>query len=261
MTPANVTILGCGCALPTYVNSPSCQIVSLCDKEFMIDCGEGAQLALRQMGLHTNRLYSIFISHLHGDHCFGVIGLLATLGMLKRSQPMHIYAHQDFHTLLQPLIDYHLRDCPYEIVFHDIHPRQHEVIFEARTVTVETIPLHHTVPCCGFLFTEHHRDQDPIKRYAYCSDTAYSEKIIPLLSGVKTLYHEATYLDEDAPRAKTYLHSTTSQAATMATQVGAEQLIIGHFSSRVTDQQQYLLESQKIFPNTLLAQERTVYTI
>ena len=159
-------ILGCGSALPTFQNSPACQVIELCDKSLMIDCGEGSQIWLRRMALRTARLYNVFISHLHGDHCFGLIGLISTFGMMGRTQPLHIYAHPDLERLLQPWLDYHCEGMSYEVIFHPINPRKSEVIYEDRTLTVTTIPLKHKVPTCGFLFTERHRDKEPVKRYA-----------------------------------------------------------------------------------------------
>ena len=261
MTPFKLYILGCGSALPTLRHNPSSQIVEIRDKQFMIDCGEGTQLQLRRSKIRFTKLGHVFISHLHGDHCFGLIGLLSTLGMLRRTQPMHIYAHADLEGLLRPWLDYYCSDLPYEVIFHAINPRKHEVIFEDRTVTVETIPLKHSVPCCGFLFTEHHRDSEPVKRYAYCSDTMYSEKILPIIEGVETLYHEATFLQEQADRCKVVMHSTAAEAATIAQKAHVKQLIIGHFSARVLDQSLFLEEAKPIFENTLLAEERKTYTL
>ncbi len=257
---ATLTILGTGSALPTWQNSPSGQILDLCDKSFLIDCGEGIQLTMRQMAVKTSRLYSIFISHLHGDHCFGLLGLLTTLDMMGRTQPMHIYAHADLEKLLRPMMDYHLQDMKYEVIFHAINPRKKEVIFSDRTVTVETIPLKHKVPCCGFLFYEHHRDTEPRKRYAYCSDTMYKESNLPQLEGVEMLFHEATFSEEWASRCKATMHSTARQAATMALKAHAGKLLIGHFSSRVDDHKVFLDEAQEIFPDTVLAVERQSYT-
>ena len=88
--------------MPTSQNSPTGQIVELCDKSFLIDCGEGTQLKMRQLGVKTARLYTVLISHLHGDHCFGLIGLISTLGMMNRTQPLHVYAHGDLEKLLRP---------------------------------------------------------------------------------------------------------------------------------------------------------------
>ena len=123
MANGKLTILGCGSAKPTKTTSPSAQLVEISDKTFLVDCGEGVILTMQKLGIHTSRLYNIFISHLHGDHCFGLIGLLTTLGMLKRTQPMHIYAQPDLEKLLQPLLDYHANDRQYDIIFHPINPR------------------------------------------------------------------------------------------------------------------------------------------
>jgi len=266
MTSGSVTILGSGSALPTFQNSPSGQILTLGDKSFLIDCGEGVQLTLRQMALKTARLYSVFISHLHGDHCFGLIGLISTLSMMHRLQPLHIYAHSDLEKLLRPQLDYHCQELSFEVVFHSINPRKQEVIFEDRTVTVETVPLKHKVPTCGFLFTEHHRKKNPdtgefykesTKRYAYISDTMFTEKIVPQLEGVELLFHESTYTEEYADRCKGTMHSTAKQAATIAKAANVKALLIGHFSARVDDHQLFLREAQEVFPNTRLAVERT----
>jgi len=269
MSEAKVTILGCGSAKPTKTTSPSGQLVELCDKSFLVDCGEGVVLTMQKLGIHTSRLYNIFISHLHGDHCFGLIGLLTTLGMLKRTQPMHIYAQPDLQKLLQPLLDYHANDRLYDIIFHPINPRKHAVIFEDRTVSVETIPLKHGVPTCGFLFKETHRvqredgsfDYETRKRYAYCSDTQYSEKIVPIIEGVDTLYHESTFLNEHGARSKEVKHSTAAEAAKIASLAHVGKLILGHYSARVEDHSLFLKEAKPIFDNTVLAEENLVFEI
>ena len=129
------------------------------------------------------------------------------------------------------------------------------MIFEDRTLTIETIPLKHKVPTCGFLFTERHRDKEPRKRYAYCSDTAYREKIVEQISGVEVLFHEATYTEKDADKCKKHTHSSAKQAAQIAKLAGAGKLIIGHFSAREDDHTVFLNEAQEVFANTVLAQE------
>ena len=252
--------------MPTFQNSPSGQLLTINDKSFLIDCGEGVQLTIRQMALKTARLYSVFISHLHGDHCFGLIGLISTLSMMHRTQPLHIYAHADLEKLLQPMLDYHCQELSFEVIFHHINPRKREVIFEDRTVLVETVPLKHKVPTCGFLFSERHRKlnaetgefyHEQAKRYAYITDTMYSEKIVPIIEGVDMLFHEATYTEQYADRCRGTMHSTAKQAAAIAQLANAKQLLIGHFSAREDDHNVFLREAQEIFPNTQLAVERT----
>ena len=154
MTPFKVYILGCGSALPTLRHNPSSQIVAMRDKQFMIDCGEGTQLQLRRSKINFNKLGHVFISHLHGDHCFGLIGMISSFGMLGRTAPLHIYAHGDLQPILRQQLDYFGQGLEYEVVMHPIDPTKNEIIYEDRSLTVTTLPLEHRVPCCGFLFKE-----------------------------------------------------------------------------------------------------------
>ena len=147
-------ILGCGSALPTLRHNPSSQVVEVRGKMFMVDCGEGTQLQLRRVKVRFTKVSAVFISHLHGDHCFGLIGMISTFGMLGRTAALHIYAHKDLETVLKPQIDYFCNGLEYDIVFHSIDPTQHKVIYEDRSIEVETVPLRHRMPCCGFIFRE-----------------------------------------------------------------------------------------------------------
>lgn len=152
-----VHILGCGSALPTRRHLPSAQVVNVNDKLFLVDCGEGTQLQFRFTKLHFNKIYDIFISHLHGDHCFGLIGLISTMGLLGRHAPLTIHAHADLQTLLQPQLDYFCKELPYEVKFQPFDPSKNELIYEDRSVEVYTLPLHHRIPTAGFLFREKSR--------------------------------------------------------------------------------------------------------
>jgi len=154
MEKFEVNILGCGSALPTTRHFSSSQVVNIREKLFMIDCGEGAQLQLRRSKLKFTRLNHIFISHLHGDHCFGLMGLISTFGLLGRTAKLHIYAHEQLEKLLRPQLDFFCKGMTYEVEFHSIDPTQATVIYEDRSVTVSTIPLKHRIPSCGFLFQE-----------------------------------------------------------------------------------------------------------
>ena len=154
MEKFEVNILGCGSALPTTRHFASSQVLNIREKLFMIDCGEGTQLQLRRSKLKFSRLNHIFISHLHGDHCFGLIGLLSTFDLLGRTAAMHIYAHPDFEPILNMQLDYFCKKMDYEVVFHPINPSKIEIIYEDRSVSVTTIPLRHRIPTCGFLFSE-----------------------------------------------------------------------------------------------------------
>lgn len=301
---ASLTILGCGSALPTRKNFPSAQLLEIRDKQFLIDCGEGTQIRMRQMGMKTNRLGHIFISHLHGDHCFGLIGLISSFGMLNRTADLHIHAQADLEKIMEVQLLYFCADLPYNVIFHTIDPRKHELVFEDRSVQVFSIPLKHRVPCCGFLFEEKPRDRHIIremidfyhiptwripkikqgedftteegeiisnallttapelpKRFAYCSDTAYTEKIIPIIEGVDCLFHEATFMDDELLRAKETQHCTARQAGEIALKANVKKLIIGHYSARYIHQNDILEEAKAVFENTVLGEDLTVYEI
>ena len=304
MQKATITILGCGSAMPTRKNFPSSQLLEIRDKQYLIDCGEGTQIRMGQMGVKTNRLGHIFISHLHGDHCFGLMGLISTFGMLNRTAELHIHAQPDLEKIMQPQLHYFCADLPFKVIFHNINPRKNELIFEDRSIQVFSIPLKHRVPCCGFLFEEKPRDRhiiremidfykiptwripkikqgedfeteegeiipnsqltkagNPPKRFAYCSDTAYSEKIIPIIKDVDCLYHEATFMEDEQIRSRQTEHSTARQAGTIASKANVKKLIIGHYSARYMNQNELLNEAKAVFENTVLGEDMTVYEI
>lgn len=154
MEKFDIHILGCGSALPTTRHQATSQIINIREKLFMIDCGEGTQVQLRRSRLRFNRLNHIFISHLHGDHCFGLIGLISTFGMLERTADLHIHCHPELEKLLMPQLDFFCKGMSYQVIFHPFNPTEQAVIYDDRSVSVETIPLRHRIPTCGFLFKE-----------------------------------------------------------------------------------------------------------
>lgn len=147
-------ILGCGSALPTMRHLPTSQVIHVRNKLFMIDCGEGTQLQLRRSKLSFSKLNHIFISHLHGDHCFGLIGLISTFGMLGRTARLCIHSPHGLKSLMTPWLDFFCKNLDYEIEFMEFNTSEPTIIYEDRSMTVETIPLNHRIPCCGFLFAE-----------------------------------------------------------------------------------------------------------
>ena len=154
MEKFEVNILGCGSALPTTKHFATSQVVNLRDKLYMIDCGEGTQMQLRRSRLNFSRLNHIFISHLHGDHCFGLIGLISTLGMLGRTATLHIHAPAPLEHLLQTQLDFFCRGIDYKIEFHTVETNQYTLAYEDRSVCIYSIPLKHRIACCGYLFKE-----------------------------------------------------------------------------------------------------------
>ena len=154
MEPFRVHILGCGSALPTLRHFPSSQVVEVREKLFMVDCGEGAQMQLRRCHVRFTKIGHVFISHMHGDHCFGLIGMISTFGLLGRTATLHIHANELLGDMIKRQMDLFCHDLGYEVVFHPIDATRREVIYEDRSLTVETIPLVHRLPTCGFLFRE-----------------------------------------------------------------------------------------------------------
>ena len=149
-----INILGCGSALPTLRHYPSTQILNIRDNLFMIDCGEGAQMQFRRMRLKFMRLGHIFLSHLHGDHCFGLIGMISTFSLMGRTGELVVHAHPQAESVFRPQLDFFCRDLPFTVRFEPVLPGRSEVIYEDRSIKVTSLPMIHRVPCSGFLFEE-----------------------------------------------------------------------------------------------------------
>lgn len=168
MPRLELNILGCGSATTSLQHLPSCQVLNVRDNLFMIDCGEGAQLEVRRMKLKFSRLNHIFISHLHGDHCFGLPGLLSTLALVGKTGSVTVHIFQEGADQFKRLLDYFCRDMSYELRFHIIEPRK-AVIYEDDAITVTTFPLRHRIPAVGFLFAEklklRHINPDAVQHY------------------------------------------------------------------------------------------------
>lgn len=154
MAEFNINILGCGSALPTTRHLATSQIVDLRDKLYMIDCGEGTQVQMRRMRVRFGRLAHIFISHLHGDHCFGLPGLISTLGMLGRTCELVVHGPKEVETYLRPVMDLFCRGMEFEVRFNPVDTRSHSLVMEDRSLSVYSIPLKHRIPTCGYLFAE-----------------------------------------------------------------------------------------------------------
>ena len=120
----------------------------------MIDCGEGTQMQVRHTHIHFSKIQAVFISNIHGDHCFGLIGMISTFGMLGRTAPLHIYAPAELESILNAQVELFCTGLEYNIVFHAVDTTERVVVYEDRSLIVETIPLEHRVPCCGFIFRE-----------------------------------------------------------------------------------------------------------
>ena len=247
----SVTILGSNSAIPTLQRNPSAHLLNANERLFLIDCAEGTQLQLRRFKVHFQRIRHVMISHLHGDHFFGLIGFLNSLHLLGRKDELHLYANPDLQQILELQLTASRTTLIYPLIFHPLVSSNKVLIYE-----VYSFPLLHSVPTHGFLFLEQHHSTMRMRQprsYAYCSDTAYSEDIIPFIHGADLLYHEATFLHDMAAVAHDKMHSTALEAATIAAKAQVKKLMIGHFSARYDDLQPLLDEAISVFPETILA--------
>ena len=153
MDKLELNILGCGSAKPSLRHLPSCQVLNVRDNLMMIDCGEGAQLEMCRRRLKLSRLTHIFISHLHGDHCFGLPGLLSTLSLVDKSSSVTVHIFEDGAEQFRKMVDYFCRDRCYELIF-DVITREPRLVYDDDAISVNTFRLYHRVPAVGFLFRE-----------------------------------------------------------------------------------------------------------
>jgi len=151
----SLTVLGSSSALPTKDRFPTAHVLNVHERFFLIDCGEGTQIQLKRFGnIKFSKLNNIFISHLHGDHIFGLFGLISSLDLMGRTNDLHIYAHKDLGEILKNHLKYFGENMGYQIVFHPVDTHLNNIVYEDHCLTVETIPLKHRIPTCGYLFRE-----------------------------------------------------------------------------------------------------------
>ena len=302
-----LTVLGCSSATPTSSRHPSAFLLKSNKRKdyFLIDCGEGTQIRMRRASVPMQRISRIFISHLHGDHFFGLIGFIFTQSLLGRKEELHIYAHKPLEKIIKIQLDVENAVLNYPLVFHSIPPKKkNHTLYEDETIEISTFPLLHSIPTNGFLFREKGLNKmiradfiekynptrkqmtslrqgndfvcqngeviknslvtapsEEYKSFAYCSDTAYTESIIPYIKQVDLLYHEATFLEELAEVAREKYHSTAKQAAEIAKLANVKQLLIGHYSARYKDLNLFAEEAKSVFPNSETAFEGNIIKI
>lgn len=297
-----VTILGNNSALPAYDRHPTSQVVTLDQFQFLVDCGEGTQMQLARYKIRRSRINHIFISHMHGDHYFGLPGLITSMGLLGRETDLHLYAPAP----MKPIIDlmFQAADTRFGYTLH-FHPIENEgILVEEDKFSVECFRVFHRIECWGFIFREKKKPRkinketigsyqlpgrdferlkmgenialengevvlnekvtvanNPPKSYAYCADTMYNVSVAEKVKDVSLLYHETTYLKSLEDRAVQRYHSTTAQAADIAIKANAANLLIGHFSSKYEELEEFLQEAREIFPATDLAIEGVTYRV
>lgn len=304
MADFRLHILGCGSALPTVRHLPTAQILELRGKLYLIDCGEGTQRQLRKQGLNFEAITTIFVTHLHGDHIFGLPGLLSTMSMLGRRRGISIICPRDGKRVLGGMLQLLCDWIEFDVEIKEYDDRAGQLVWQDRSVEVHSLPLVHRMPAQGYLFrercAERHIDRAscdfygvplaaypsllkgadwadndgtivPNERltrraraprsYAVCTDTSYLPELAEPLRGVTLLYHEATFEQKDAERARLTGHSTGQEAAQVAHDAGVGRLIVGHYSARYKTSDRILAEAQAVFPNTLAADEGMIVSI
>ena len=297
-------ILGSSASTPKINKYNTSQLLRIKSHYILIDCGEGTQMQLRKLKISFSKINHIFISHLHGDHYFGLIGLISTFRLLGRSNDLHIYAPEGLQDLISLQLKLSSSWLNYKLIFHTLNDNFQKTILKNKDFTVKTIPLNHRIYTNGFLFEENYNQmsikkskileyklevsdikkikkgedltlQDGSKvqnslflkkpkiskKYAFCSDTAYHPSIIELISSADCLYHESTFLDSHYELAKKTKHSTASDAAKIASAAKVGKLILGHFSNRYRNQENFLKEAKPYFENVVLATEGTEFDI
>lgn len=294
-----VKILGVNSAAPAHNRHQSSQVLTVNNQHFLIDCGENTQVQLMRFKIKAQKINHIFISHLHGDHYLGLMGLLSTMHLLGRKTDLHIYGPDGLDEIITVQLKYAETILQYKIIFHLLSQSTAPVqIFENDLITVHTLPLDHRIVCNGFLFKEKPKSRRVIKEllppginirqigmlkkgldivdeqgkvllkneeytmapkksrsFAYCSDTRYQPALVPHIQGVDILYHEATFLSDYEDRAATTFHSTASQAANIAKAAGVAKLIMGHYSIRYKELNDFLTEARAVFPESYLGVE------
>jgi ribonuclease Z len=291
-----VTILGSGAALPTLNRMPSSQYINCNNRHFLIDCAEGTQVQLRKYKVHFQKISHIFISHLHGDHYFGLVGLLSSMSLLGREKEMHLFGPPELEEIITTQLQYGGSRLSFNINFHSLRFDVKEKIHEDDVLEVFSFPLKHKVPTCGFLINEkpkllkidteklkdknieveHYKvfqnGQDvklengttyryldytfpphPPMSYAYCSDTKKDLNVPEFIKDCTVLYHEATFLKKDKSIANSTMHSTTIDAANIASLANVKSLYVGHLSSRYRSDEQHLSELKEVFKNSSVA--------
>ena len=296
-----VTILGNNSALPAYDRHPTAQLVTLDDQLFLLDCGEGTQIQLSKYRIRWGRINHIFISHLHGDHYFGLPGFLNSMGLLNREQDLHLFAPQPLKEILDLQFKAASTTLPYALHFHPL--TEDGVILKNDKFRVECFSTKHRIPCWGFRFEqvkaprklnpekaiahdvpasffdrlkwgEDYLNNGQVvknewvteaaprpKSYGYCADTIYDTTLCEKVKDVDLLYHETTYLKDLAERAASRFHATTVQAALIAKKANARRLLIGHFSSKYDKLDIFEQEAREVFAATDLALEGVTYTV
>ncbi|NDF98785.1 MAG: MBL fold metallo-hydrolase [Chitinophagia bacterium] len=261
----SVTILGNNSAVPAYERLPTSQLINIDGQKFLVDCGEGTQLQLMRYNVKYSRISHIFISHLHGDHYFGLIGLINSFGLLNRQQDLFVFGPPPLKKILELQLQVASTRLPFSLHIKEISGPG--MLLETDEIEVSCFATDHRITCYGFSFCEKTVSRKRLaaygkpRRYAYCADTRYTESLLPHITQYDLIYHEATYLDDQREKAELRYHSTAKQAAQLAQKAQVKRLLLGHFSSQYERLDAFEQEAREVFPNSELAVQGVTYLL
>lgn len=257
-----VTILGSGAALPIGARRCSAQVLNIGGFKLLIDCAEATQDRIRYNHLKLQSINTIVISHLHGDHFFGLPGLLSTMHLCGRTEAVTVVAPVGARQVIETTFELTGNHIGFEVEWVEMDFDEGcRRVFENQRCTVDAFPLDHSVPDYGFRITERPRNAATPLVYAYCCDTAYDERILPYIAGADLLCLECTFSNEYERLAAERKHLTAGQAGRMARLAGVRQLLLTHISARFREPDLLLNQAREEFPNTLIAADNQRYDI
>jgi ribonuclease Z len=299
-----VTILGNTSSIPVHGRNHTAQVIRFGQECLLLDCGEGTQIQMRKFKVKSSKISHIFISHLHGDHYLGLMGILSSYNLSKRTKALTIFGPKGLDEIITTQFRWSNTRLSYPLHFVETNSDGLNLLLDHPRFTVHSFPLTHRLPTTGFLIREkeglrnllkeklqekkiplaaiqnlrtgkdfldekgnlyslkdYTHPLHPLRSYAFCSDTCFEPKLANYIDSPTLLYHESTFMELDAERAKVTFHSTAKQAAEIANLLKAKTLLLGHFSSRYINLEEMLNEAKTVFIQSELSEEGITYPI
>ena len=291
-----ILFAGTGASVPSKTRSLPCVAVKVGRSIAMFDCGEGSQRQFMLSRFSFMNVDRIFITHMHGDHILGLPGLLQTMGMFGRTDPVELYGPEGIASSINGMMSACEGDLEFELIIKEVSPGD-SMVFDRFSISV--FGTEHGCPSVGYLFRESDRpgafDKDkavslgispsdfsriqnggtvngvgpeqvmgpprPGRTLAYTGDTVNCDSVREAVKGVDVLIHEGTYMEADAKLAEDHFHSTVARTAAMARDVGAGSLFLVHISNRYGDLTAPLAEAKAIFENTYVPNDLDVFMV
>ena len=299
-----VTVLGNTSSTPVHGRHPTSQVVRFAQELFLIDCGEGTQMQLKKFKVKSSKISHIFISHLHGDHYLGLVGLLSSFNLNNRKKPLTIFGPKGLDEIITTQFRWSNTSLCYPLTFVQTQTDGLHTLFESEYLSISSFPMKHRLATTGFLLKEKKRlrnlikekieqinlplegikkfrngedfidsngnkysvndfayPQEPLRSFAFCSDTCYDPSLKKYIKDIGLLYHESTFMEAEKDRAELTQHSTARQAGQIASLCKAKKLLLGHYSSRYYELHALWAEAKAVFENSELSVEGETYKI